>query len=80
MGLKVKRTNTQIASTFGKLEATDTFFAMNEYTINGINAIIYLRTDIENQCINIESGSTHHFDFSKHVSKIDLTAQVKLEV
>ena len=80
MGLKIKRTNTQITSTFGGLEATDTFFAMNDYTINGINAIIYLRTDMEFNCVDIESESTHHFDFSKHVSKIDLTAQIKLEV
>ena len=80
MKLKIKRTNTQIVSTFGGLEATDTFFAMNDYTINGINAIVYLRTAMENQCVNIESGSTHHFDFSNHVLKIDLTAQIKLEV
>ena len=80
MGLKIKRTNKQITSTFGGLEATDTFFLMADYMKNGTNAIVYLRTDMENQCVNIESGSTPCFDFSNHVLKIDLTAQIKLEV
>ena len=80
MELKIKRTNTQITSTFGGLEATDTFFAMNDYTINEINAIIYLRTDMEFNCVDIESGTTHRFDFSKHVLKINLIIEVKLEV
>ena len=80
MGLKIKRTNTQITSTFGGLEATDTFFAMDDYTINGVNAAIFLRTDMEDHCVNIESGATHCFDFLKQVLKINLVTQMKLEV